>query len=74
MLGETELVVRMSGKPVERVALEPANSLRAELEAFADAVENRAPYPISEDQMVATVAAFEATVRSLESGKAVVVP
>jgi predicted dehydrogenase len=74
VLGETELVVRMSAKPVERIALEPTNSLRAELEAFADAVENRAPYPISEEEMVATVAAFEATVRSLESGETVVAP
>jgi predicted dehydrogenase len=74
VLGETELVVRMSAKPVEHIALEPTNSLRAELEAFADAVENRAPYPISEEEMVATVAAFEATVRSLESGETVVAP
>jgi predicted dehydrogenase len=74
VLGETELVVRMSAKPVERIALEPTNSLRAELEAFADAVENRAPYLISEEEMVATVAAFEATVRSLESGETVVAP
>jgi predicted dehydrogenase len=74
VLGETELVVRMSGKAAERIALEPADSLRAELEAFADAVENRSPYPISEEQMLATVSAFEATVRSLETGEPVVVP
>jgi predicted dehydrogenase len=48
--------------------------LRAELEAFADAVENRTPYLISEEEMVATVAAFEAPVRSLESGETVVAP
>ncbi len=65
VLGETELVLRLSGKPSERIALPPADSLRAELEAFADAVEGRAPYPISEEQMLATVAAFEATLRSL---------
>jgi hypothetical protein len=29
-------------------------------------VERRAPYPIPSDQMLATVTAFEATVRSLE--------
>jgi predicted dehydrogenase len=64
VLGETELVLRMSGKPLERIALPPADSLRAELEAFADAIEGRAPYPISEEQMLATVAAFELTLRS----------
>jgi predicted dehydrogenase len=74
VLGETELVVRMSGKAAERIALEPADSLRAELEAFADAVEDRSPYPIAEEQMLATVSAFEATVRSLESGEPAVVP
>jgi hypothetical protein len=36
--------------------------LRAELEAFADAVEGRAPYPIAPEEMLATVIAFEATV------------
>ncbi len=74
VLGETELVLRMSGKQPERIQLDNADSLRAELEAFADAVENRAPYPISEEQMLATVSAFEATVRSLESGEPAVVP
>jgi predicted dehydrogenase len=66
VLGETELVLRMSGKEPQRQQLEKTDSLRAELEAFADAVEDRAAYPISEEQMLATVAAFEATLRSLE--------
>jgi predicted dehydrogenase len=69
VLGETELVLRMSGKQPETFQLASTNSLRAELEAFADAVENRAPYPVSDEQMLATVAAFEATLRSLESGQ-----
>jgi predicted dehydrogenase len=68
VLGETELVLRMSGKEPQRQQLEKTDSLRAELEAFADAVEDRAAYPISEEQMLATVAAFEATLRSLETG------
>jgi predicted dehydrogenase len=66
VLGETELVLRMSGRAAERLAFAPEDSVRAELEAFANAVEGRAPYPISADQMLATVTAFEATVRSLE--------
>jgi len=67
VLGETELVLRMSGQPAERLAFAPEDSLRAELEAFADAVERRAPYPIPPDQMLATVSAFEATLRSLDA-------
>jgi len=65
VLGETELVLRMSGKAPERIDLPAADSLRAELEAFADALDGRAPYPIDESQMLATVAAFEITLRSL---------
>jgi len=72
VLGETELVLRMSGKPPRRVEMEPADSQLAELEAFADAIEARTAFPISAEQMLATVAAFEATIRSVESGAAVI--
>ena len=68
VLGETELVLRMSGKPPERQSCAPADSLRAELDAFADAVEGRAAYPISDEHMLATVSAFEATICSLSAG------
>ena len=70
VLGETELVLRMSGKQAQRVQLEAADSLRAELEAFAGAVEQRAPFPIAPAQMLQTVAAFEAVIRALETGVA----
>ena len=43
----------------------------SELEAFADAIDGRAPFPVTPAQMLATVAAFEATVRALETGLAV---
>ena len=68
-MGETDLVLRLSGKSPERMTLEPQDSVRAELEAFADAVEGRAAYPIPLDQMLATVSAFEATVRSVDTGE-----
>ncbi|HLX81530.1 MAG TPA: Gfo/Idh/MocA family oxidoreductase [Burkholderiales bacterium] len=67
VLGETELVLRLSGQPPRRLQLEPEDSLRAELEAFADAVEGRAPFPVPPAQMLHTVAAFEAVIRSLET-------
>ncbi len=67
VLGETELVLRMSGRPAERLAFAPEDSLRVELEAFADAVEQRAPYPIPAGEMLATVSAFEATLHALEA-------
>lgn len=45
-----------------------ASSVRANLEAFADAVEGRAPYPMPQSEMVATIAALEAVVRSSVTG------
>jgi predicted dehydrogenase len=69
-VGETELILRRSGAPPERLQLQPFDSLRAELEAFADAIEGRAPFPITPHQMLETVAAFEAVMRSLECGGA----
>jgi predicted dehydrogenase len=72
-LGEHELVLRMSGKASQRTAYDPVEALRIQLEAFADAVEGRAPYPIPSTQMVETVAALEAIVRSMEIGAPVLV-
>jgi predicted dehydrogenase len=66
VLGETELVLRMSRQAPRRLQFEPADSLRAELEAFADAIDGRAPFPVPPAQMLQTVAAFEAVIRSLE--------
>jgi predicted dehydrogenase len=73
-LGETELVLRLKGAKLERRALEPIDSLRAELEAFADAAAGRAAYPITPQEMVDTIAAFEAIIRSIEIGGQVGIP
>jgi predicted dehydrogenase len=65
VLGETELVLRLSGRAPERKGFAPVDSLRAELEAFADAAAGRAPFPVTPAQMLDTVAAFEAVVDAL---------
>ena len=57
----------MSGRAPERRQLAPADSLRAELEDFADAVEGRAPFPVTPQQMLATVSAFESVINALRS-------
>ena len=67
VLGETELVLRMSDQPPERRTFAPADSLRAELEAFADAVQGLAPFPVTPAQMLDTVAAFESVVEALRA-------
>ena len=63
-LGRTELVLRKSGKDPQHLRFEPVDSVRANLDAFADAVAGRAPYPIATREMVDVVAAFEAIVKS----------
>ena len=67
-LGEDEIVVRTKGGKVERRKFERIDSLSAEFDAFADTVEGHAPYPITPDEMVNTVAAFEGVISSIESG------
>jgi predicted dehydrogenase len=47
----------------------PAKAVLANLEAFADAAEGRAPYPVPQAEMIANIAALEAVVRSAASGK-----
>ena len=71
-LGETELVVRLKGKSPQRTTYEPVDTLLAEFDAFADALEGHAPYPVTGKQMIATVAAFEAIVESATSRRVVV--
>lgn len=67
-LGETQVVVRLRGGKVESRDFPKIDSVRAEIDAFADAVEGRAPYPITPVEMVNTIAAFEAVIQSMETG------
>lgn len=68
---ESEIVLRSGGAP-ERQTLPKVDTLRLELDAFADAVAGRAPYPIPTAQMIDTVAVFEAITRSVAAGGAAV--
>jgi predicted dehydrogenase len=51
------------GRP-ERTDYPAAAAVRANLEAFSEAIAGRAPYPIPQADMIATIAALEAIVRS----------
>jgi predicted dehydrogenase len=66
-LGENNLVLRMTGAMPRSLNLEPVGALRFELEAFADALAGRSPYPIPTTQILDTVAAFEAIVKSMQT-------
>jgi predicted dehydrogenase len=61
----------MTGEQPRRLTFDPVDQVRIELEMFADALLGRAPYPMSPEQIVQTVAAFEAASKSMETGEAV---
>ncbi len=54
--------------PVQTIAYPPVSMVRANLEAFADAAAGHAPYPVSYQEMIANISAFEAIGKSAESG------
>jgi len=64
-LGETQVVLRSRGGRTEVRDFQKVDSILAELDAFADAVQGRAPYPITPDEIVNVVAAFEAVIASM---------
>jgi predicted dehydrogenase len=66
-LGRSELVLRRSGAEPHHLSFPPGDSVRVNLEAFADAVAGGAPYPIHTREMLATVAAFEAIAEAARS-------
>lgn len=69
--GENEIrLCRRGGEPETRV-LAPVDSVLAEIEAFAEAVEGRAPYPVPDADIVHNVAILEAVFRAAESGETV---
>lgn len=66
-LGRTDLVLRRSGAELQRLSFPPVDSVRANLDAFADAVSGVSPYPIPTSEMLDTVAAFEAIAEAARS-------
>lgn len=70
-LGETQVVLRSRGGTVEVRDFPKVDSILAELNAFAEAVEGLAPYPIKPKEIVDVVAAFEAIIQSMDTKKPV---
>jgi predicted dehydrogenase len=71
VLDEVTLVLRMSGNKPERISYSAINVLRAELDAFVDAIEGKRSFPVPEAQVLATLSAFEAALQSMASGNPV---
>ena len=63
----------VSGDKRSVVEYPPSSSVLANVEAFADAVEGRAPYLMPQDQMLANIAALEAIIESARTGERVLV-
>jgi predicted dehydrogenase len=68
VLDEVTMILRKTGAEPQRVTYPRIDVLRAELDAFADAIEKRAPYPATEAEVLASLSAFEAALRSMTSG------
>jgi predicted dehydrogenase len=60
-----------SAGPPEVIEYKGFNALKAELEGFAAAINGVRPYPITANEIVHGVAAFEAIVQSAATGKPV---
>lgn len=72
--GPTELTICRKGGAPETRDYAWTDTVRANLEAFADAVAGRAAYPYSEFEKLHNVAVLEAVARSAATGAAVALP
>lgn len=63
--GRNELILHRSGAEPRQSRFPERDSVRANLEAFAEAVAGIAPYPIPTSEIIATVAAFEAITKAV---------
>jgi predicted dehydrogenase len=68
VLDEVTMIVRKTGSEPARITYPRIDVLRAELDAFADAIENKKPFPVPEAEVLASLSAFEAALRSMASG------
>jgi predicted dehydrogenase len=68
VLDEVTLIKHASGGGPQRTNYPAVDVLRSELDAFADAIENKRPFPVPEADVLATLSAFEAALRSMRSG------
>jgi predicted dehydrogenase len=71
VLDEGTMILRNSGAGPKQIAWPAINVLRAELDAFAEGIETKRAFPVPEADVLATLAAFEAALRSMQSGQPV---
>jgi predicted dehydrogenase len=71
VLDERSMILRQSGAEPQSISYPAVDVLRAELDAFAEAVEHRRAFPVQQAEVLATLSAFEAALQSMASGVAV---
>lgn len=72
VLDEVTMVVRRSGAAPRQIKYAAVDTLAAELDAFADAIENRRSFPVPEADVLVTLSAFEAALKSMQTGQPVI--
>jgi predicted dehydrogenase len=72
VLDEVTMILRKNGEKPRRMSCPAVDVLRSEIDAFADAIEKRKPFPVPEAEVLATLSAFEAALQSMTSGMPVV--
>jgi predicted dehydrogenase len=65
-----DIIIRKSGAEPIRLKLQGGDSVRINLEAFADAVSGAAPYPVSPDEIAAVTNSFVAIADAIRTGVA----
>jgi predicted dehydrogenase len=68
---ETTLTLSLIGETPNVRTYAPVNSVEILIEAFAESVETGKPFPVTTDDMLNVVGAFEAIIRSIKEGKPV---
>ncbi len=71
VLDETTMILRKGAARPTQIAYPAIDVLRAELDAFADAIDDKCAFPVPEAEVLATLSAFEAALRSMQSGQPV---
>jgi predicted dehydrogenase len=71
VLDEGTMILRKTGAKPTQVSYPVIDVLRAELDAFADTIERKRAFPVPEADVLATLSAFEAALRSMQSGNPV---
>ncbi len=71
VLDEGTMILHSSGSKPRQIAYPAIDVLRAELDAFAEAIDTERAFPVPEADVLATLAAFEAALRSMQSGQPV---